>query len=226
MVPRNSQCSSGLRPARGSAFARWMMVRRVPRQCPMPNLFDLERLPDGFHYQDAFITPDEERGLLSLISTLEFHEVRMRGVAAKRRVIQYGWKYSFESFKMTEGPPLPPFLINVRDRAADVAELPAADLSEALITEYAPGAAIGWHRDAPGFGVVAGISLLSACRFRFRRGQTHAWETAEIAMAPRSIYVLRGAARSEWQHSIPAVAQLRYSITFRTLRARPPAGAG
>src|SRR5829696_4264415 len=84
MVPRNSQCSSGLRPARGSAFARWMMVRRVPRQCPMPNLFDLERLPDGFHYQEAFIAPDEERDLLSVISTLEFHEVRMRGVAAKR----------------------------------------------------------------------------------------------------------------------------------------------
>jgi alkylated DNA repair dioxygenase AlkB len=194
------------------------MVRLAPRQCPMSNLFEVERLPDGFHYHESFITADEERDLLSAIGPLEFHEVRMRGVAAKRRVLQYGWKYSFESFKMTEGPPLPPFLLQVRNRAADVAELPADDLSEALLTEYAPGAAIGWHRDAPGFGVVVGISLLSACRFRFRRGQTRAWETAEIAMAPRSIYVLRGAARTEWQHSIPAVARLRYSITFRTLR--------
>jgi alkylated DNA repair protein (DNA oxidative demethylase) len=192
----------------------------------MPNLFDGERLPDGFHYDEEFITPEEERDLLRAISTLEFHEVRMRGVAAKRRVIQYGWKYSFESFKMTEGPPLAPFLIPVRDRAAHVAELRPEDLSEGLLTEYSPGAAIGWHRDAPGFGVVVGVSLLSACRFRFRRGQTHAWETAEIGMSPRSIYVLRGAARSEWQHSIPAVAQLRYSITFRTLRARRKAAAG
>jgi DNA oxidative demethylase len=201
------------------------MMARQPKQSAMPSLFDSERLPDGFQYEEDFITPDEELVLLGAISTLEFHEVRMRGVAAKRRVIQYGWKYSFESFKMTEGPPLPPFLIPVRDRAAQMAELRPEDLSEGLITEYAPGAAIGWHRDAPGFGVVVGISLLSACRFRFRRGQTHAWETAEIGMAPRSIYVLRGAARSEWQHSIPAVTRLRYSITFRTLRARRSGGA-
>jgi alkylated DNA repair dioxygenase AlkB len=88
-----------------------------------------------------------------------------------------------------------------------------------LITEYTPGAAIGWHRDAPGFGVVVGISLMSECRFRFRRGATGSWETTELRMLPRAIYVLTGAARSEWQHSIPAVAALRYSITFRTMKA-------
>src|SRR3954465_9386549 len=122
---RIGQCSSGLQLTRGSAFATPPMVRRAPPQCPMSSLFDVQRLPDGFHYHEAFITADEERGLLSAIATLEFHEVRMRGVAAKRRVIQYGWKYSFESFKMTEGPPVPPFLLPVRDLAAGLAELPA-----------------------------------------------------------------------------------------------------
>jgi alkylated DNA repair dioxygenase AlkB len=74
------------------------------------------------------------------------------------------------------------------------------------------------HRDAPGFDVVVGISLGSACRFRFRRGTTGAWDTTELLLRPRSIYVLRGPARNEWQHSIPAVKELRYSITFRTMK--------
>ena len=181
------------------------------------SLFDRSTLPAGFRYQDELLTPDEERDLLHTIASLEFHEMRMRGVAAKRRVIQYGFKYSFETFKMTEGPPLPDFLLPLRDRAARFADIRAADFSEGLITEYAPGAAIGWHRDAPGFGAVAGISLLSPCRFRFRRGRTGAWETTEIALQPRSIYLLTGAARTEWQHGIPAVSAKRYSITFRTM---------
>ena len=106
-------------------------------------------------------------------------------------------------------------------RAARVAGMDAAELSEALVTEYSPGAAIGWHRDAPGFGGVVGVSLLSSCRFRFRRGATRAWETTDLLLRPRSIYVLTGPARSEWQHSIPAVSELRYSITFRTMTRRP-----
>jgi alkylated DNA repair dioxygenase AlkB len=188
-------------------------------------LFEIEARPEGFRYEEAFVSPDEERDLLTAIRRLEFHEVRMRGVAARRRVIQYGWKYSFESFRMTEGPPLPDFLLPIRDRAERFADLPAGELSEGLITEYMPGAAIGWHRDAPGFGVVVGISLLSECRFRFRRGAIGAWETSELRMQPRSIYMLTGAARSEWQHSIPAVAALRYSITFRTMKGGRRNGA-
>jgi len=181
-------------------------------------LFDDHVLPEGFRLEDHFLSVPDEATLLERIRGLEFREMRMRGVTAKRRVIQYGRHYSFETFKLTEAPPLPDFLVPVRDRAAAFVGVPATELIEALLMEYSPGAAIGWHRDAPGFGVVVGISLLAPCRFRFRRGETRAWETAEVSLAPRSIYVLTGAARSEWQHSIPAVTSLRYSVTFRTLR--------
>lgn len=181
-------------------------------------LFDERMLPEGFRHGDGFVSEAEEAALLERIAAMEFHEVRMRGVTARRRVVQFGWKYSFESFRMTEGPPLPDYLVPLRDRAAAFAELEAATLSEALVTEYSPGATIGWHRDAPGFGIVVGISLLAPCRFRFRRGRTHAWETTELDLQPRSIYVLTGPARSEWQHSIPAMKTPRYSITFRTLK--------
>ena len=179
-----------------------------------------EVLPAGFVYQPDFITEDEERALVAQMASMDFGLVTMRGVTAKRRVRQYGWRYSFESSRVSPGPELPDFLLPLRDRAARLAAVEPDALSEALVTEYPERAAIGWHRDAPMFGDVTGISLGTACRMRFRRGPARARETAELELAPRSVYVLSGAARWSWQHSIPTTKADRYSVTFRTLRSR------
>ena len=187
----------------------------MARQGSLPGL---DPGTEGFLYRAAFITPDEEVALLDRIRALEFHDMKMRGVVARRRVIHYGVKYSFETFRASEGPPMPQFLLRLRDRAAAFAGVSPQAMAEALLTEYAPGAPIGWHRDAQPFDIVVGISLLSACRFRFRRGTVGAWQTTEVPLPPRSAYVLTGPARTEWEHSIPPVKELRYSITFRTLR--------
>lgn len=178
---------------------------------------DPEPLIDGLKLDLEFVTPEEELALLRCIRPLEFREMKMRGVVARRRVLHYGVHYSFETFRATPGPPMPEFLLPLRGTAAAFAGVAPEALEEALITEYSPGATIGWHRDAAPFGLVVGISLASACRFRFRRGRLRAWETAELALPPRSAYVLDGPARREWEHSIPAVKELRYSVTFRTL---------
>jgi alkylated DNA repair dioxygenase AlkB len=194
---------------------------RVPTADTSRDLFGdpaVRAWPEGFRYQADLISAAEEAALLSEIRNLEFHTVQMRGVTARRRVIQYGWKYSFDRARLAPGPEIPSFLLPSRDRAAALAEVDPASLSEALLTEYQPGAPIGWHRDAPGFELIVGISLLSACRFRFRRGPGHGSERVAVSLEPRSGYLLSGPARSEWQHSIPAVDRLRYSITFRTLR--------
>ena len=66
---------------------------------------------------------------------------------------------------------------------------------------------------------VAGVSLLAPCRMRFQRGKGTNRQTYALPLEPRSAYVLGGPARSTWQHSIPPVKSLRYSVTFRTLRA-------
>ena len=86
------------------------------------------------------------------------------------------------------------------------------------MTEYPPGAAIGWHKDRSVFGDVVGISLLSACTFRFRRKAGAKWERSSLTAQPRSSYLLRGPSRSQWEHSIPPVANIRYSISFRNFR--------
>lgn len=175
--------------------------------------------PEGFVYRPDFLAVDEEQALTTEIAAMDFSEVRFRDVVARRRVVHFGYVYDLDSHEMLPGPPLPVSLEGLRDRAATLVEVEPERLEEALVTEYQPGATIGWHRDAPAFGSrVVGISLGSACRMRFRRRRGESWETYAAVLEPRSVYVLGGAARSIWQHSIPAGRALRYSITFRTLR--------
>jgi alkylated DNA repair protein (DNA oxidative demethylase) len=177
--------------------------------------------PQGFIHEFDFITEAEEQELVSNLEELEFSELQMQGVTAKRRVLHFGWLYGYESWQLEPGPAIPEFLMPLRERAAVFGGMDQAKLVEALVTKYPPGAGIGWHRDAPTFGpVVVGISLLGSCRFRLRRGQDAQREMFSLALEPRSAYLLSGPARYEWQHSIPAVEVLRYSVTFRTLRRR------
>ena len=175
-------------------------------------------LPDGLLYRPDFVTAQEERELITAVEPLQWGTVVMHGVTARRRVVHLGWLYGYESWRITPGPPIPDFLLPLRNRCAEMIRSDPDPLAEALITEYAPGAGIGWHRDAPMFGIVVAVSLAGACRLRFQRGKGTERETAELLVEPRSVYVLDGEARKEWQHSIPATRELRYSITFRTLR--------
>lgn len=177
-------------------------------------------LPAGFVLAPEFLTEDEERELLDHIRTIPFGAVQMYGVTAKRRVAQFGWHYSFETWKLAPAAPMPAQFFGVRERAAALAGIDAEEFSEILVTQYGPGAGIGWHRDAPPFGIVAGISLGGECRMRFQRGKGNERVTAAVILPRRSMYLLTGEARTHWQHTIPPVKEQRWSITFRTLRGK------
>src|SRR5205085_9849396 len=166
-------------------------------------------LPDGFAYREDFVAPEEEAAVVENLAQLELREFEFHGYLGKRRAASFGLRYDFNDMAVHEAAEMPDFLLPLRDRAAAFAGLAPAALVHALVTEYAPGAAIGWHRDRPIFGDVIGISLGSACRFRFRRKHGTGWERAALTLAPRSAYLLRGAARQQWQHSIPPVEALR-----------------
>lgn len=179
----------------------------------------------GLRYQPDFLSAVEERRLLAFIETLEFEPVVLRGREAKRTVAQFGYEYDYSDWGIKPTRPLAPELEWLRDRVGELADVEAGRFEETLIIRYPPGAGMGWHRDAVAFGpVVVGVSLASAARMRFQRTVQGVRQVAELALAPRSAYVLSGAARSSWQHSIPAGKELRYSITFRTVRgsARSP----
>jgi alkylated DNA repair protein (DNA oxidative demethylase) len=181
----------------------------------------LAGLPAGFRYIADFVSPGEDSHLVEVVRALPYRDVVMRGQVARRRTAHFGWRYGYESFRVEPGPPLPDALLPLRARAAALAEVEDTDLAEVLVTVYPPGAGIGWHRDAPAFGVVVGVSLGSPCRMRFQRGTGEARQTRALILEPRSAYVLAGEVRWAWQHTIPPIATERYSITFRTLSARP-----
>ena len=176
-------------------------------------------LPSGLVYRPDLISEAEERQVLGVLEGMEFHTVTMHGRTARRTVRHFGLDYGYESWKLVPTDPLPGELAWLGDRAASMAGLDPGEFAQILVSRYPPGSTIGWHRDAPMFGPkVAGISLASACRMRFQRGKGPARQVGELILAPRSGYVLAGAARYAWQHSIPPTRALRYSITFRTLR--------
>jgi len=183
-------------------------------------------IPGGFEYRDDFISPAEETELLEHIGKLTFENFQMRGAIARRRVAFFGFSYREGT---AAAPGMPTFLFDLRQRLASWAGVQPERFAMALINEYNPGAPIGWHRDAPQYDIVAGVSLNSACRLKFRPyvSPTHLASTGsasprrashEFTLAPRSAYLLTGAARQAFEHSIPPVGLLRYSITFRTLR--------
>jgi len=183
-------------------------------------------LPPGFLYQDDFIAKAEQAGLVDHINQIEFAAFEMRGVVAKRRVAFFGASYDGRD---QPSPPIPEFLSPLGTGLAELAGVKAGDFAMVLINEYRPSTPIGWHRDAPQYELIAGVSLLSSCRMRLRpyvspseaaAKQLRRSTTHEIELLPRSAYVMKGEARSGFEHSIPAVTQLRYSITFRTLRRR------
>jgi alkylated DNA repair dioxygenase AlkB len=174
--------------------------------------------PAGLVYREAFVSEAEEQALLGVLASLEFHEIRIRGQAARRTARHYGLGYDYERRTPQPGEPVPEWLLPLRERSAELAGAAGDELVEALVHRYPPGAGIGWHRDAPAFGIVVGVSLGSACRLRFRRGRPRERTTAELELAPRSGYVLAGDARWHWEHGIPPTRELRYSVTFRTLR--------
>jgi alkylated DNA repair dioxygenase AlkB len=184
------------------------------------NLFEpASGLPDGFRYQPEVLMNREEEQLLGQLQDLPFKEFEFHGFLGKRRVVSFGWQYDSSRAKLRESGDIPAFLLPIREKAAGLADIEPQMLAHVLVTEYTPGTAIGWHKDRDLFEDVIGISLASECVFRFRRKVGSSWQRRSINLAPRSAYLLRGPARTDWEHSIPGVACLRYSITFRNLRA-------
>jgi alkylated DNA repair dioxygenase AlkB len=175
-------------------------------------------LPEGFRYQAGFIPAAEEQALADRLAALPFKEFEFQGYLGKRRVVSFGWQYVFDGSGLRKADDMPDFLLPLRAEAAQFAGIEAEALQHVLLTEYRPGAPIGWHKDRSVFGETVGISLMSPCRLRFRRRRGDKWERAALIAEPRSAYLLSGPSRTEWEHSIPPVEALRYSITFRNLR--------
>lgn len=188
----------------------------------MTELFPVPRkLPEGFTYEENFLSPAEESELLKVSAGIEVRPMIFQGYEAKRKTASFGYDYSFDSRKLTKGRETPAGLHWLIEKVAAHINIPADAIAEVLVTEYPIGSVINWHRDAPPFDIIAGISLASDCTFKLRphdkQKQTRK-ATISLPVRRRSLYVMSGVSRDEWQHSTAPVEQVRYSITLRTLR--------
>jgi alkylated DNA repair dioxygenase AlkB len=188
----------------------------------MLSLFPLENIyPPGFRYAADFISADEEKALLDLITNIPLHAMQFQGYEAKRKVASFGYDWSFEKRILSKGKEIPPAFDWLIEKVAMKIALKKENIAELLVTEYPPGSVINWHRDAPPFDLIAGISLQSGCTFKLRPHEKEKQTrkaTVSFKVERRSLYVMEGEARINWQHSIAPVKYLRYSITIRTLK--------
>lgn len=190
---------------------------------PQLNLFEAPPpprpvMPEGFAYQPDLINQAEERDLVARFQDLDFQPYEHQGYLGHRRVAGFGWRRDDRGHMVETGEPIPDFLRPLLAKVASFTGLTIDSFRHALVTEYAPGAGIGWHRDRPPAVAIAGVSLLSPCAFRLRRKAGDRWDRATIQAQPRSAYLMSGPARSDWQHSISPLEALRYSVTFRTVK--------
>ncbi len=184
----------------------------------LPGLFE-DDLPSGFSYRPDLISRSDEQALVRVFETLPFKPFEFHGYFGNRRIVSYGHRYDYGMRSLEPSDPLPEWLEPLKHAAAGFLKVAADRLQQALVTEYAPGAGIGWHRDKPMFEHVVAISFLAPCILRFRRGGKGHWLRAKQQVMPRSAYILSGDAREVWEHSIPPMDALRYSVTFRDFRA-------
>jgi DNA oxidative demethylase len=193
------------------------MPARATQSLGQSSLFDA--MPPGLQVREEFISLVEESALLERLATLPFQPFAFQGWFGKRETVSFGWRYDFNDARLHAAPPLPDFLLPLRDRSADFAGVRPEALEQALVIRYEAGAGIGWHRDRPVFDRVVGISLLSECALRFRRREGRKFRRVTLDARPRSAYLLSGEIRHEWEHSIAPMAQRRFSITFRSRSA-------
>jgi alkylated DNA repair dioxygenase AlkB len=189
---------------------------------PGDMLFSIETfLPSGFSYDQDFITVDEEHYLLDVIKKLDLRPMNFQGFEAKRKTMSFGYDYSFDNRKLSRGKEIPNEFKSLISRVAKRTHVSEDHFAEVLVTEYPVGSVINWHRDAPPFEIIAGISLLSDCIFKLRpheKAKQSRQSVISFRVSPRSLYVMQGEARREWQHSTAPVKSVRYSITLRTLK--------
>jgi alkylated DNA repair dioxygenase AlkB len=198
-----------------------MTSTRTP--APQADLFSAAALslPEGMVYQREFLTAEEEAELIEVVAQMPLQEMRYKNYTARRRVVSFGGKYDFSAQRLEAAAELPQSLEPLRRKVAEWAKLPAESLTHCLVAEYRAGTPLGWHRDVPDFEDVVGISLLNEAVLRFRPYPPREPKKSgvlKLTVEPRSVYLLRGAARWAWQHSVAPTKSLRYSITFRTAR--------
>jgi alkylated DNA repair dioxygenase AlkB len=202
---------------RGTFFTR--IFRNGAAMAQLALFADRRTGPEGLRYESEFVSRTTEAELIAHLQELPLQPFQFGAYEGKRRVASFGFRYDYASRTLEEAEPIPGWLTSVIRSVEKFGELPAGSVQQVLCTEYDAGVGIGWHRDKRHFDKIFGLSLRASCKFRFRRSAGDKWGRFTLTAEPRSLYMMSGESRQVWEHSIPAVEERRYSITFRTMKA-------
>jgi alkylated DNA repair dioxygenase AlkB len=195
----------------------WIVQRGEQIPIPLPEASEPE-LPIGFRYVPDVLSSAEEKSLVQQFEKLPVRPFEFHGYEGNRRIYTFGHKYVFAGQEPRVDASIPEFLRPLIEIASQVSGSPADAFEQLMLTEYASGAGIGWHRDRPLYEDIVAVSFLAPCTLRLRRKVGDDWERRSARIEPRSAYLLHGAVRDLWQHSIAPMDVLRYSMTLRTFR--------
>jgi DNA oxidative demethylase len=176
--------------------------------------------PPGFAYAEDFIDEEAEHALLAFLSSLDLQPVTIRGNTSRRTTAHFGLRYDYGLRQLGEADPIPVEFEALIRRSEEFAGLANGEIVEALVNRYPQGASVGWHNDAPVYTTIIGVSLGSPCTMQFKSKTTDERRVFEQLLMPRSAYVMRDAARDDWQHRIPPTEDERYSVTLRSVNVR------
>ena len=173
-------------------------------------------LIDGLHYVPGHLDSSVHDELIRTIDLLPWQS------DLRRRVQHYGYTYGYKSRTVQRIGPLPDWALAVAERLMDD-DLAPYVADQLIVNEYEPGQGIARHIDKSLFAeTIVSLSLGSTCIMEFRHGA----RKEQLLLEPMSALVLSGAARTVWQHSIPArktdvwlgrplKRKRRVSLTFR-----------
>jgi len=184
----------------------------------MGDLFGEPELPPGFRYIPDVISTADEKCLVRRFENLPLKPFEFHGHQGNRRICTFGHRYVFAGQEPRADASIPDYLLPLTDVASQISGVPAEAFEQLMVTEYGPGAGIGWHRDRPSYEDIVAVSFLAPCTLRLRRRVEEGWERRSAHVEPRSVYSLHGPVRNSWQHSIAPMDALRYSVTLRTFR--------
>jgi alkylated DNA repair dioxygenase AlkB len=173
----------------------------------------------GLALVEEAIDPAFERALERRIDAAPLAPFQFGQWEGKRLTANYGSAYDYQRARPVPAPPLPDWLVELRDAVVPRFGRTPGEFVQGLLVRYGPGAGIGWHRDRPQYGEVIGVSLTSPAVLRLRRRLPEGgFARRNVELPPRSAYLLSGEVRQEWEHSITPMDATRRSATFRTLR--------
>jgi alkylated DNA repair dioxygenase AlkB len=178
---------------------------------------------DGLIYLNNFLTDVEHDELLTNIDRQTWL------TDLQRRVQHYGYKYDYKSHAIDRDmylAPLPEWALKLAHKLHERYSDTFPD--QVIVNEYSPGQGIAAHIDCKSCfqETIISLSLGSPCVMNFKEhkgaGQKSLW------LEPRSLIILKKAARYEWTHGIAKRKSdlwqgqklwrsRRVSLTFRTV---------